>query len=254
MKKVYISGASFGIGKALAFKYAGSGAEVFITARSTDELEKICDEINSSGGKAHYMKCDVAVRQQVLEAADSAKEKMGKIDLAVLNAGRGGNFGLDEIDAETFENMFAVNTFGILYGLEAFFKIMKEQGGGTIAGVGSMADARGFPESAPYCSSKIAAAHLLEAARIEYRPYGINVITVKPGFVKTRMTAKNDFTMPLLMEPEKFAEKMYKFLEKRKSRIYYPRRMAFLTWLVKSLPSTVYEFMAGRRYKIRKMK
>ena len=254
MKKVFISGASFGIGKALAFKYADSGAEIFLTARTTGELEKICNEINSSGGKAHYQSCDVTERQQVLDAANNAKEKMGRIDLAVLNAGRGGNFGMDKIDAETFKNMFAVNTFGILYGLEAFFKIMKEQGSGTIAGVGSMADARGFPESAPYCSSKIAAAYLMEAARVEYQPYGIKVITVRPGFVKTRMTAKNDFEMPLLMEPEKFAEKMYKFLEKGNPRIYYPRRMAFLTWLVKCIPAPLYEFLAGSRYKNRKKK
>jgi short-subunit dehydrogenase len=122
---------------------------------------------------------------------------------------------------------------------------MKRQKKGTIAAVSSIADVRGFQNSAAYCASKSAATKLLESARSELSSLGINIITIRPGFIRTAMTAKNKFYMPLLMDVDKAVKIITRGIDRGKKIIAFPRRMVFLTWIARSVPDTVYEAFVG---------
>jgi short-subunit dehydrogenase len=143
--------------------------------------------------------------------------------------------------SEEYKKILSINAFGIAHALEFLIPIMKKQGYGTIAGVSSLADVRGYPGSSSYCSSKAAGSILLESARIELKPHNINVITVKPGFVKTAMTDKNEFYMPFLMSTEKAAKIIVRGINKRKSIVQFPFGTVMLTRLVKFVPNWIYD-------------
>ena len=123
-----------------------------------------------------------------------------------------------DFNSENFKKVFETNTFGIAHALECLIPIMKKQGYGKIAGVTSLADVRGYPGSSGYSASKAAATRLLESARIELKKFNIRVITVKPGFVKTPMTDKNEFIMPFKIQPERAARNK----KRKKYRSVYP--------------------------------
>ncbi|MCI0449149.1 MAG: SDR family NAD(P)-dependent oxidoreductase [Chlorobi bacterium] len=239
---VVIFGASQGIGKALAFEYAKHGCNLVLLSRNENSLMKITEKINSSGGKCFYKKCDVTIKDDVKTSIEFALSSLANIDLAIVNSGLGGPNWMDEFSSSDYIKSFEVNTFGIAYALEILIPIMKKQGYGTIAGVTSLADVRGYGGSSSYSSSKAAASILLEAARVELKKDNIKVITVRPGFVKTAMTDKNEFKMPFLMQPEKAAGKIYRGIEKGKSVVQFPWTIVLGTRIVKIIPNWIYDF------------
>lgn len=240
-KCVLITGASQGIGEALAYEYSKEGDTVVLLARNKEAIKKISDEINSKGGKAFYKRCDVSDLEQMKSSVDFTLEKMGRIDTAILNAGIGNPETMETFNSEDFKRVVSINTFGIAHGLECLIPVMRKQGGGIIAGVTSLADARGYPGSASYCASKAAATVLLESARLGLKKFGISVVTVRPGFVKTEMTSKNEFKMPFLWNVEKAARFIYKGIEKKKSRVQFPFFTVNLTRMVKNVPNWIYD-------------
>jgi hypothetical protein len=128
-------------------------------------------------------------------------------------------------------------------GLKHFTNYFKEQKYGKIAIVSSLADARGFPGSSAYAASKAAISHITEAARTELKPYNIDVVSVKPGFIITDMTANHKFYLPFLISSEKYARNFYKGIARGKMRIYYPYPTAFLTYLLKIMPGFMFDFI-----------
>ncbi len=248
-QRILITGASQGIGRALAVRYAERGDYVLFAARNENALNELCDELQAKGHAADYVVCDVTSMDAMQAAVDFMVDKAGGIDLAILNAGVGGNHRFGESKnkslTESVKNIFDVNVFGLIHGFEAVVPVMIKQGYGKIAGVSSLADARGFSGSGAYCASKAAATHLLEAARLELKRYGIEVITIRPGFVKTNMTAKNNFNMPLLMEASKSADIIASGIDKGKKRIAFPLPMAVVSGIAKAVPDVIYEFVAG---------
>ncbi len=248
-QRILITGASQGIGRALAVHYADRGDYVLLAARNENALNELCDELQAKGHSSDYVVCDVTSMDAMQAAVDFMKDKVGGIDLAILNAGVGGNnrFGESKSKSlsESVKTIFDVNVFGLIHGFDAVVPVMKKQGYGKIAGVSSLADARGFPGSGAYCASKAAATHLLEAARLELKRYGIEVITIRPGFVKTNMTAKNNFNMPLLMEASKSADIIARGIDKGKKRIAFPLPMAVVSGIAKAVPDAVYELITS---------
>ncbi len=241
-KNIYISGGSRGIGRALAIESAVNGANVFIAARDNQKLTDLSREISEKFGvKSSYSFCDVSDKNSVMESINQALAFLSKIDIAILNAGIGGSEKIAEFDSNNLQKIFEVNVFGIAHALEFLIPGMKENGSGIIAGISSMADVRGFPGSASYSSSKSALSMLLESARIEMKRYNVDVLTVRPGFVKTDMTDQNDFEMPFLMQPEKAAKIIMDGIRKKKRIIAFPKQMALLTGLVKIIPSWIFE-------------
>ncbi|HEY3251853.1 MAG TPA: SDR family NAD(P)-dependent oxidoreductase [Ignavibacteria bacterium] len=241
-KNVLLIGASQGIGKALATEYAKHGSNLVISSRNSDVLKKISEEINSQGGNCLYFQCDVTKLAGVSKTIQFASEKLGSIDLAIINSGVGGPRWMDAFSSSDFIRILEVNTFGIAHSLECLIPLMMKQGYGTIAGVTSMADSRGYPGSSGYGASKAAASMLLESARVELKKHNIKVITVRPGFVRTAMTAKNEFKMPLLMEPEKAARKIRKGIEKGRSVVQFPWPIVWATRIIKNVPNWLYDW------------
>ncbi|MGE5478916.1 MAG: SDR family NAD(P)-dependent oxidoreductase [Chloroflexota bacterium] len=252
--KISIVGASQGIGKALALELASRGAELFLLSRDERALAEVAAEAGRRGAKAHYAVCDATDLDRMKERAKEAAVAMGRIDIAVLNAGVAGSGFADEFSSAKVKKIFDVNVYGLAHGLEAYIPIMLAQGGGTIAGVSSLADSRGFPGSAAYSASKAAASHLLEATRVELRNRGVKVITIKPGFVRTNMTNKNDFTMPFLMEVDRAAKIIANGLERGKPRIYFPKMMTAISTLGRIIPGAIFDWaLKDKKYSARKI-
>lgn len=243
---VVIFGASQGIGKALAYEYAEHGATLVLLSRNENSIKTIADELTSESKKCVYRKCDVTSKEEVKAGIDFSLQHFGSIDLVIINSGVGGPNWMSEFRANEFINAFRVNTFGIAYVLEFIIPVMKKQGNGTIAGVTTLADVRGYAGSSSYSASKAAASVLLEAARVELKKDNISVITVRPGFVKTAMTDKNEFKMPFIMQPEKAARIIRKGIDKRKSIVQFPFPIVNATRFIKNLPNWLFDWGMGK--------
>ena len=239
---ILITGASQGIGKALTYEYASESNRFVLLARNTDALKTISKGLKEKNVDCYYMKCDVSDYGNVKEAVEFAKESLGSIELAILNSGIGEPEWMDNFTSDSFKRVYSVNVFGLAHFFEFLIPIMKAQGGGVIAGVSSLADVRGYSGSASYCSSKAAATVFLEAARVQLKKFNIRVITVRPGFVKTAMTAKNEFHMPFLMEGRKAAKIIKRGIEKEKSIVQFPFSIVMSTRILKLLPNWLFDW------------
>lgn len=240
-ENVVIIGASQGIGEALVKEYAKSGSNLVLLSRNEKAIEQLSCAIEQNAN-CFYRKCDVTVKDDVRYGIEFALEKLGSIDVLIINSGVGGPNWMDDFSADEFIKVTEVNTFGIAYALEYIIPLMKKQGYGTVAGVTTLADVRGYAGSSSYSASKAAASILLEAARVELKKDNIAVVTVRPGFVKTAMTDKNEFTMPFIMQPDKAARIIKKGIEKRKSIVQFPFPIVSVTRLVKFLPNWLFDW------------
>ena len=241
-KNVVIFGASQGIGKALVQEYSSAGSSLVLLSRNESSIAELCTGICSKNGTAFSKGCDVTDINSVKAGIDFALEKLKTIDLVIINSGVGGPNWMESFSSEQFRQTFEVNTFGISHVLESILPVMKKQGYGTIAGVTSLADVRGYGGSSSYSASKAAASILLEAARVELKKDNIRVITVRPGFVKTAMTDKNEFKMPLLMQPDKAARRIYKGIEAGRSVVQFPFPIVMATRFIKYLPNWIFDW------------
>ncbi len=243
-KNIIITGASSGIGKEVARELSRRQANLLLLARNIDALQDLKNELSNDTSKIEIMKCDVSNPEDIKQAVDYACELFGKIDRAILNAGIEENVSFHDLDSAKLEFVYRVNVFGISRFLGLLIPVIKGEGG-FIAAVTSLADARSFPGSAAYCSTKIAASYLLESARAELSHTKIKIITIKPGFVRSPMTASHPYYMPFLMDADKAAKIIVNGIEKGKSRIYFPKRTAFLTYILSCMPDAVYDYLAG---------
>lgn len=241
-RNVVIFGASQGIGKALAYEYAKLGSKLVLLSRNTEAIKNISDEIAANGKECLYKCCDITKKEDVKAGVEFALENLGGLDLCIINSGVGGPNWMDSFSSDDFIKMFGVNTFGIAHALEYLIPVMKKQGHGTIAGVTSLADVRGYGGSASYSASKAAASILLEAARVELKKDNITVVTIRPGFVKTAMTDKNEFKMPFLMQTDKAARIIRRGIEKRKSIVQFPFFTVNATRFIKMLPNWIFDW------------
>ncbi|HOJ03123.1 MAG TPA: SDR family NAD(P)-dependent oxidoreductase [Bacteroidota bacterium] len=244
---IVIIGASRGIGAALVREYLARGCHVLAASRDLAALEALRGA--APEGMLDVVQCDAAQPGAVRFVLERAEARWPRVDLLLYNAGADHAAWMDTFTAEDFRALLAVNTSGLAEALECSYALFRRQGGGVFAGVSSLADARGYPGSASYCASKAAASTLLEAARAELRQGPIHVLTVRPGFVRTDMTAKNTFPMPLLMEAAEAARIIVRGIERRKSVITFPWPIAFATRIIRVLPDRLFAALAlrGRR-------
>lgn len=249
---IVIFGASQGIGKALAYEYAAQGASLVLFSRNEESLKSIANELTAKNKKCVYQKCDITSKEEVKAGIDFSLRHLGSIDLVIINSGVGGPNWMGVFKADELIKVFEVNTFGIAYALEFIIPIMKQQGYGTIAGVTSLADVRGYGGSSSYSASKAAASILLESARVELKKDNISVVTVRPGFVKTAMTDKNEFKMPFIMPPEKAAKIIRKGIDKRKSIVQFPFPIVNATRIIKNLPNLLFDWAMGKARPVKK--
>jgi short-subunit dehydrogenase len=234
-----ITGASSGIGWALARELAGQGCHVGLLARRKEQLEKLAEEIRQAGGTTAVAAADISDRAQTLAAVEELRGKLGPVDLLVANAGVGAPTLLEPFNVTDVEKMFRVNLFGVLYSIEAVLPEMLRRGRGHLAAVSSLAAYKGLPGESSYCASKAAVNTYLEGLRIQLRGRGIAVTAICPGFIQTPMTAVNKFHMPWLMTAEKAARKIARALRRRRKVYNFPWQMALLMKVTRWLPDWV---------------
>jgi short-subunit dehydrogenase len=236
---VLVTGASSGIGRALALRLGRLGARVGLVARRRQLLEETSAAIRQYGGTAAFAEADVSHREQMQSSARTIRDELGPIDILIANAGVGTPTLLDPLNIQDVERMFKVNVFGVIYAIEAVLPEMLKRKSGRIAAVSSMAAFKGLPGESAYCATKAALNVYLEGLRIQTRAHGISVTTACPGFVHTPMTAVNDFHMPFAISADRAADEILHALRKRKKTHSFPRRMHWLMRLVSWLPDWV---------------
>lgn len=251
MKRAIITGASTGIGIALAHELVRDGWAVALLARRADLLEQNAAELRARGGTAVAVSCDVTDAQAVSAAVTRAAGELGgEFDLAIANAGVGIPSHAAKFKVVDAEQMMRVNVFGMFYLFDAVIPGMIARRSGRFAGVASLAGLRGMPTSSVYSASKAAMQAFLEASRVELAPYGVGVTTVNPGFIRTPMTEKNRFKMPFLMDADEAARIIARGLERGQRVIEFPRPMSLLVRATRLLPAALFDAVTapyGRR-------
>ncbi len=241
--RVFITGASSGIGAALARHYAAAGATLGLVARRGEALAALAATL-PAGASAAYP-CDVRDAGAVREAASRFIAEHGLPDLVIANAGisHGTLAGAPE-DVAVFRDILEVNVMGVVHALEPFVAPMRARGGGTLAGIASVAGFRGLPGAAGYSASKAAAIRYLESLRVELDGSGVRVTTVCPGYIATPMTADNPYRMPFLLEVDDAARRIARVLDAGRSFAIVPWQMAIVGRLMAVLPDAVYDRLA----------
>jgi short-subunit dehydrogenase len=214
-----ITGASSGIGWALARSLAAEGCKVGLVARRREQLAELAAEIEKTGGTVAFATADIAERAQAVAAIREVAGRLGPVDLLIANAGVGAPTTLEPFNVGDVEKMFRVNVLGVVYSLEAVLPQMLERGRGHLAAISSLASYKGLPGESGYTASKAAVNLFMEGLRIQLRSKGIAVTTICPGFVKTPMTEVNEFKMPWLLTADDAARRIVRAL-KRKRKVY----------------------------------
>jgi hypothetical protein len=231
-KTALITGASSGMGRLLALRFAKAGARVALVARREAELAQLAREIEQGGGTALALPCDVADRAQVFAAADQALVAFGAIDILVNNAGYGHHRRFLEWDLDDMERMMRVNYFGTLYWTKALLPQMVARRSGWVVFIASVAGRLGVPEESAYAASKFAQVGLAEALAIEVEDEGVHVLTVCPGTINTPFfDAEALERMPpvakrMMIEPEQIIDAVIDALARGKHEITVPRFIA----------------------------
>jgi NAD(P)-dependent dehydrogenase (short-subunit alcohol dehydrogenase family) len=250
MKKViWITGASSGIGKALAFKFANENWNVAISARR----ENLLKEISESHENIKSFPLDVTDKTRCKEVFDQIKNHYGNIDICFFSTGTWNPKKEKDIDVEQIEDVFKINFFGTVNSIKAVEEYFKNKKSGIITIVSSIAGYRGLPNSTGYGPSKSALNNLAESLYFDFGRYNVKVCLVSPGFIKTPMTDKNDFKMPFLKTPEFAANKIYDGLIKKNIfEIHFPKELTLTLKLLSFLPSKIYFYLVNKLTKYQK--
>lgn len=236
---VVISGASSGIGLALARHYLKQGATIAAFARRAELLEKLSAEYP---GKVIPYVLDVRDAAAINVAANDFMTRAGVPDIVIANAGVSrGTLTEHSEDLESFQQVLEINLLGMAKTFQPFIAPLRRTGKGRLVGIASVAGFRGLPGSEAYSASKAAAISYLESLRIELRNSGIKVVTIAPGFIKSPMTDVNSYPMPFLMEADDAAARMAAIIERGSSFAVVPWQMGLVGWLLKRLPNWLYD-------------
>ncbi len=239
---VFITGASSGIGQALALRYAQAGWRLALVARRSEAMQAWAAEHQLAPERCAIYAADVADNASIATAAQACIAAQGLPDVVIANAGI--SLGVDTAHAEdlaVMQQVYATNVFGMAATFQPFILPMRERRSGTLVGVASVAGVRGLPGHAAYCSSKAAVVSFCESLRGECRGTGVRVVTVAPGYVATPLTSKNRYPMPFLMQPEAFAERAFKAIEAGTSYRVIPWQMAWVAGLLRLLPNALFD-------------
>jgi short-subunit dehydrogenase len=244
-KHYWLIGASEGIGRALAILLAKQGVRLTLSARNEARLTTLRTELNGDGHR--ILPCDVTDSRAFAQAWQNLRDNGQSLDGVIYNAGAYEPMAADALDVTAMATILAVNYSGMVNVLGHIIPAFVAQKKGHIVLVGSIAGYRGLPNAMGYGASKAAVNHLAENLRCDLACYGIHVQLVCPGFVRTRLTDKNTFTMPGILTPEKAAEHIVNGMKSPRFEIAFPALFAFAFKLLKILPAPLYFFLVGRR-------
>jgi short-subunit dehydrogenase len=238
-KVILITGASSGLGAALAEQYATEGVTLYLAARNNNRLEDVASKCRAKGAevitKSNLDVVDGSAMESFIKASDSYKN----IDLVIANAGISAGTGGGGESDEQVRKIFAVNIDGVLNTIQPLVPLMSARGQGQIAIVSSLAGYRGLPSCPAYSASKAAVRSYGEAIRGSLKENGIKVSVIMPGYVKTPMTDLNEFPMPMLMQSEKAARLIQRKLQKNTARIVFSFPFCSLVWLTSCISPAI---------------
>jgi len=237
---IFITGASSGIGAALARHYAAQGARLGLVGRSRERLDDLVESL-SADCTAYVL--DVRDAEALRQAAADFIGKYGAPDIVIANAGVSrGTLTEHQEDIAAFHAIFDINVLGMVHTFQPFIATMKKQGKGSLVGIASVAGLRGLPGAAAYSVSKAAAISYLESLRVELAGASISVTTICPGYIKTPMTDVNPYPMPFLMDADTAARKMARAIENRRRYVILPWQMAILGRFMKLIPARLWDW------------
>lgn len=245
-KIVLLTGASSGIGEALALAMATQGATLGLLARREERLRDLAKRCEAAGGQARIFAADVTEPAAVQAAADSLRSEFGRIDILIANAGIGGNNAETRaLRPDAVKKVIDINLLGAVNSIAAVLPRMLERGSGQLVAVSSLAGVRGLPKSAAYSASKAGMTALFESVRLDTRNKGIEVTIIQPGFIKTPLTSGRSSKMPYLMELDDAVPLFLKAVEKKKKFAAFPWQLAAIVKAGKVFPSWLYDKVAG---------
>ncbi len=245
---VLVTGASSGLGAALARHYAGRGAEVALAGRDRGRLEEQAGLIKAAGGKPGPVLCfDVGDPDATRLALQAYVRDRGVPDLVIANAGVSvGTLGDDPDGIAVLSRVLATNVTGLAATLTPFAAPMRERGSGTLCGIASVAGVRGLPGSGAYSASKAAAISWLESLRVELHGSGVRVVTACPGYIDTPMTRVNGYRMPFLLGADEGARRIARGIDAGRARFTVPWQMAIAARVLAMLPAPAYDALFAR--------
>ncbi len=246
-KKVFITGASSGIGEYVAYEYAKQGATIGLAARRKDLLENVATKCKELGGKPMIYSVDVSDQASTKSAIDKFIADAKGLDIVIANAGISGKVDLESGDSTEINRMLSTNILGVTNTVLPALPTMKKQKSGRIVVVSSIAGFRGLPGRSSYSASKVAVRFMANSWRSAFTKDGISITTICPGFIDTNMTSSHKFKMPFLMNVDVFAKKMVMAIEKKKKTYIAPWQWRFIIPLIKSVPEWLLNYVASRK-------
>jgi short-subunit dehydrogenase len=255
---VFITGASSGIGQALAWRFYQAGYRLALVARRTSEIDKWVSQQHISADRYAIYSADVASTDSITAAGAACMAQQGLPDVVIANAGI--SIGIDTAirgDIDVLAQTFATNNIGLAATFHPFAAAMVQRKAGTLVGIASVAGIRGLPGHGGYCASKAAVISYCESLRGEMRSatgkHGVKVVTIAPGYIDTPLTQENSYSMPFLMQAEDFADQAFRAINAGSSYRVIPWQMGIVAKLLRVLPNGLFDrLLAGRPRKKRK--
>ena len=236
-KVIWITGASSGIGRALAIKFAKQGWQVAISARR----ENLLKELSQNHSNIHSFPLDVTDSEMCKIVFKQITEKFNNIEICVFGTGIHDPKSEKKFNLEKIKEIMSVNYFGTINSINSIYRYFKEKKNGQISIISSVAGYRGLPAAGAYCASKSALSSFTESLYFDMRRFNVKVSLINPGFIKTPMTDQNDFPMPLIKSVEFAANQIFVGLTKKNSfEIHFPKSFTYLMKLIQLLPNWMY--------------
>jgi short-subunit dehydrogenase len=245
-KVVMITGASSGIGGALAIELATHGAKLGLVARRAEALSEIAQSIEGAGGRALVLPADVRDADSLRAVAEQLHSQVGPVDVLIANAGIGPTRDGSDLNAKEVSDVININVIGAANSVAAVLPQMIARGKGHLVVISSLAAYRGLPRSAAYCASKAAVSAFFESLRLDLEPKGIAVTIIHPGFIKTPLTSGREAQMPFLMELDDAVRKIVRAIQTRKKSYAFPWQLASIVRAGMVMPIWMYDWISRK--------